>query len=270
MRCPVDKDNKSLHNENSIEDSLKSAFGYAEEQLLAEFQQAEQEADLYHDNTGYQNLYLRLVESGYIEKNGKSPKKRYRRLKSAGKVILVAAVLFTLVMMSGIGVIGQKNFEYQPKVVSDVGKNIVWDNTSNLNEIDDTEKAYFEIKEQLGIKVLKLNYIPKELVYNNLKINKGHATIEFNYKDKKLHLMQVKYAVENSDSFASDRIEKHAYKEIYNKWLDKNIIIRKNELSDGSIEYEAELYENNVYYYISGIIDEDTFIKIIEDLAFIS
>lgn len=264
----MDKDNKSLHNENSIEDSLKSAFGYAEEQLLAEFQQAEQEADLYHNNTGYQNLYSRLVESGYIEKNGKSPKKRYRRLKSAGKVILVAAVLFTLVMMSGIGVVGQKNFEYQPKVVSDVGKNIVWDNTKNLAETGDIEKAYSEIREQLGIKVLKLNYIPNNMKFTEVVIARGHATLMFNYQDKNLHVIHVKYAVENSDGFASDRADKPVYKEIYNKWLDKNIILRKNELNDGNIEYEVELYEYNTYYYIAGLLDEDVFVKIIEEISF--
>lgn len=264
----MDKDNKSLHNENSIEDSLKSAFGYAEEQLLAEFQQAEQEADLYHNNTGYQNLYSRLVESGYIEKNGKSPKKRYRRLKSAGKVILVAAVLFTLVMMSGIGVVGQKNFEYQPKIVSDVRKNIVWDNTTNLAEVDGIEKAYNEIKEQLGIKVLKLNYFPNGMVYSDSKIIKGHATIQFNIKEKKIYLIQVKYSIENSDGFSSDRVNVQEYKKIYNNWLSRDIVIRKNELDDGNIEYEAELYEENAYYYISGIVDENTFIKIIEGLSF--
>lgn len=53
---------------------------------------------------------------------------------------------------------------------------------------------------------------------------------------------------------------------IHNKWLNKDIEIQKTVTKSGNVEFSAEIIIDDSYYYLSGIMEEDEFIDIIENL----
>ena len=55
---------------------------------------------------------------------------------------------------------------------------------------------------------------------------------------------------------------------MYNKWLEKDIIIEKNKLDDGSIEYSILVYMDDVSYRIIGKFTEKDLSKIVNNLNF--
>ena len=50
---------------------------------------------------------------------------------------------------------------------------------------------------------------------------------------------------------------------VYNQYLDMEIMVYQQELSDGNKEYGMIINENNAYYFLEGIIEEEEFIKIV-------
>ena len=55
---------------------------------------------------------------------------------------------------------------------------------------------------------------------------------------------------------------------IYSKWIDESIAVEKNILQDGLVEYSAGINHENEGYYLSGIVDEKVFIKMVDWLLF--
>ena len=47
-----------------------------------------------------------------------------------------------------------------------------------------------------------------------------------------------------------------------------NILVEKNVLENNLIEYSASIDKKEVGYYLSGMIDETDFLKIVEGLNF--
>ena len=77
------------------------------------------------------------------------------------------------------------------------------------------------------------------------------------------NVIQRTRAVENSANLVSDRNELEI---IHNKWLNKDIEIQKTVTKSGNVEFSAEIIIDDSYYYLSGIMEEDEFIDIIENL----
>ncbi|MDY6236895.1 MAG: DUF4367 domain-containing protein [Hungatella hathewayi] len=190
------------------------------------------------------------------------------RLSQAGnymrKPAFVALLVVLIVGGTSVGTSAKKAYDYRMRERS-VGKsNLVWNNDQYiLSEEDGVDKAYNEIEELLGIKPLKMAYLPFEMKFVKIELNGGNATIEFSYKEKKFYFTQAKYPMAASNNVASDRA---VYKEVYNIWLDKNIRMEMNSLVSGDIEYSAVINYKGAYYYLAGIIDEDEFAEILKNI----
>lgn len=190
--------------------------------------------------------------------------------KQAGRYMQRPAFVALLVVLilggTSAGVSAKKAYDYRMRE-REVGKSdIVWNNDEYvLTEDDGLDLAYLEIVEQLNIKPLKFMFLPFEMKFEELKIYSDHANIQFMYDDKIINCVQSKKPVTSSNNVISDR---NGYKKIYNYGLDISISIEKNELANDMIEYSANFDLNGCYYYVSGIINEDEFIKIIENLAY--
>lgn len=192
------------------------------------------------------------------------------RLSQAGnymrKPAFVALLVVLIVGGTSVGTSAKKAYDYRMKE-EEIGKNvIVWNNDDYVLKDDDgIDEAYKEIEKTVGIKPLKMKYIPFDMKFIKTELNGGNATIEFLYKDRKIYFVQAKYPVTASNSITSDRT---AYMEIYNYWLKKNIRIEMNTLKKDVIEYSTAIEYDGAYYYISGIMAETEFIEILNNLNF--
>ena len=86
--------------------------------------------------------------------------------------------------------------------------------------------------------------------------------MDYSYKEKMIYVIQAIGTDVNSDNITSDRVD---YKSVYNKWLDEDIVIEKGTEVD---EFSAMYEQDKQYYYVEGIMEEDEFIKMIEEMMF--
>ncbi|PNV60827.1 hypothetical protein C0033_16675 [Clostridium sp. chh4-2] len=265
----MDNNSKNNINDNSIDEKLKTAFGYSDEQLLAEFEAAEAQwkasPELQEElkaPEGELEKILAMAHERRQEQEGK--KKRHFRLRNAWKPLLVAALLGALVMSSGIGGSAKRSYEYK-KRESDISSKVVWNNSENLVKYGKSKEAYQYIEENLGINVICFNELPEGLTYKYLTSGQNYAVLTYENDDKRVSLTEVRYSIDNSGATYADT---DSYTTIYNKFLELDIPIRKNILQDGQIEYTSDFELENAYYSISGNVSEESFITIVKSLYF--
>lgn len=265
----MDNNSKNNINDNSIDEKLKTAFGYSDEQLLAEFEAAEAQwkasPELQEElkaPEGELEKILAMAHERRQEQEGK--KKRHFRLRNAWKPLLVAALLGALVMSSGIGGSAKRSYEYK-KREGDISSKVVWNNTENLIKYGKSEDAYQDIEDSLGINVICLNKLPEGLTFQYLTLGRNYAVLTFENEDKRVSLTEVRYSIDNSGATYSDT---DTYVTVYNKYLELDIPVRKNILQDGLIEYTSDFELDNAYYSVVGNVSEDSFVNIIKNLFF--
>lgn len=181
-------------------------------------------------------------------------------------LLLAAAIAGALLWTTGIGVSGRKELEYRPNVRNGSNSDIAWNNESeNYMDVDNEDEAYRVIEEELGIPVLKLGYRPEGMKFSKLVLEKDFALIVFEYNGKKIHLIESQRFNENSNAFSSDRKE---HIEVENEWLGRMLEIEKNVNEEGQSEYSTRLEQDKYFYYLEGILKDDEFKRIVEELSF--
>lgn len=282
-----------------IQDHLKKVYGFSEEQLLKEVERAEKSVSDSDFPGAEERIFQKLMErKAKEEKTKKSverdkaepkellpsvtevenpepetkeptkseekePEKKKVRFRKKG-IFLAAAVAAILALMLGSTAIGEKNY-FLRRVGDDVNYQIAVDNSKNKLTPSKVEEAYDQIEKELEIEVLKLNYMPAEMYFDDLVIADGKALISFVYEDNKIYLVQEKKNKDISIDVDSDRKEK-VEEEVYNSWLKKELVIYKHVLDKDRVEYYTEIYEDGAQYRFMGIMALDEFKKIIEFL----
>ena len=143
---------------------------------------------------------------------------------------------------------------------------MVLNSGQNIIETGELEDAYKRVEKELGISVLRLNYIPEEMVFNKVSILNNRAKFEFNYDNRIIYFVQEREGKEISRGLQSDR--KKTDRVIKNKWLNMDTIIEENILNNRDIEYSVIIYFENVSYRLFGILPERELISIVENLNF--
>lgn len=203
--------------------------------------------------------------SGNREGGKKKPLPYCFRTAGVAAACMVAAIaIFNL--RPELDVMGKRNYTYVSNVKEGDKTDIVWNNQENYISFGGKlEAAYDEIEKQLGINVLKVNYLPPNVHLSKVNIDAGQARLTFSYESNFIYVLEVLYSKNNSGNRFSDGKE---YIFVYNEWLEQNIPIQRIEQESGQYEYSAYVEVENAYYYIHGAIDEENFIKIIENVSF--
>lgn len=208
-----------------------------------------------------------VVISEEVKKETPSFRKSQSIFRKKRMKVLLVAVAAGIAVFGGTMVASGKR-EYNYGIYPIVGKqNLVMKNNAVLDTADDLETAYQRIEDELGIPVLQLDHIPKGMDYNRLVLKRNIAIIEFKYNGKFFYLTEEKYASgkETFNVKISDRV---IFTQIHNKWINEDIAIEKNLLEDNLVEYSARIDQKETGYYLSGMIDETDFLKIVEGLNF--
>lgn len=289
---------KSVDEE--IQSHLKKVYGFSEDQLLKEVEEAEKSVNDLNFSGAEDRIYKRMMErrAGREKKEEtgkkyepdelfetvmpdgpvvsivadkpdaentdkeKSPVRKAVRFKKK-TFLLVAAVAAVLALMVGSTAIGEKNYFFR-RVGDGVSHNQAIDNDNNKLDSSKLEEAYKEISEKLNIQVLRLGYIPKELYFEELVITNKKALIIFDYNGNKIHFIQERRDKETSISPQSDR--RKINNEVYNEWIKQIISISENLLDEGCIENSVEIFTEKNQYRIMGVMEREEFEKIIKYL----
>ncbi len=285
--------------DQKISESLREAFGYSDDQLLKQLDQANEtfrdvnftdaedrlmkrflarKAELEKETaaqaptpvpknesanpeTTEKIIKETVPELSELEEKKKSEKKVIRFGKK--KVLATAALVAVIAGMLGGTAIGKKSYFFRQS--KEILNTVVVDNDKTKEENSKLENAYVDITNNFGNEILKLKYYPQNMYYESYKLYRDEAQIKFTYEDKMFAIYMMKNDESTSVNFESDRKSK---KTVFNKWLNKDIEYAENTLSDKEIEYEAMIIVNHVVYYIIGTMPGDEYEKILKNLTY--
>lgn len=197
------------------------------------------------------------------------PEKKQRRpfrLGRSRKVFLLAAAVAVLGL--GMTMVTQGNRWYELRQYPLQAERNVLANHNSVAKVDkggDLNGAYKQIENTLDMTVLVLGDVPFEMKFQKLILDEDFAVLKFELDGKAVYFKQRKVSDKNemSEIMVSDR---EVYMSVHNKWLNQEIPIEMNVLKDGLIEYSAGLNENDAFYYLSGIMDEEIFINLVKNI----
>ncbi len=253
----------------ALKKCLKEAYGYSDEQLRKEMEEAEQSLNDSDFPGAEERIYQKIMEREAAEKkaantgagtNAPDRKKAVRLGKK--RVFLVAILAAAFVGLLGLTAVGEKSYFFRMR---EANKGIIFDVGDNLQKASSLERAYEEIENHLGVEMLKLNYIPSKLQIEEISIEDGWSEIRFDYDGNKIYYVQAKKHSETSIGVNSDRKEKNS---IWNDWLKKEITFNESKLEDGQSEYEAQIIIEDVLYSIYGKMELEEFTNIVKNMSF--
>lgn len=285
MRCFVDSKKIKGQQDDYIMDEIKAAYGFSERQLKMDMDDA-----IAHPDTspelkapdGEFELIMQKVKTWMKEREEKqsdssvsdplpdtngssSPPRRFRRRKWS-RVVVAAAVVGVICVGGTVCVVGRNGFQYGEVSESDGNKGVVWNNVPVLaGDIKTAEDACDEIAKELGIPVLSLSYVPSDMFFQELVFEGKRAIIKWEYNDHIIRLTELGDEEEIVNMHISDRIP---YAKQHNRLLGEDVILSKNYLTNGAVEFSAEITTKTAYYLLSGIMEEDEFKKIVENMRY--
>lgn len=205
------------------------------------------------------------------KKKAKKARKRFHFPRKKRAVFVVAA---TMVLVLGIGMTSLGGRPYWLKVADLVlgNENTVTVDTEGEDRIlttDVSEKeAYEQIKEELGIEPVQLQYMPAGMEFDRCVIEKelGTAKLLYLYQEQ---ILEYEICYQYSDVARSISTEDNLLQS-YKKEKD-GVEISIREFQIESIEqsmYSVTFERQDVLYRLRGIINREEMEKIVENLFF--
>lgn len=205
------------------------------------------------------------------KKKAKKARKRFHFPRKKRAVFVVAA---TMVLVLGIGMTSLGGRPYWLKVADLVlgNENMVKVNTEGEDRIEttkvDEKEAYEQIKEELGIEPVQLQYMPAGMEFDRCVIEKelGTAKLLYLYQEQ---ILEYEICYQYSDVARSISTEDNLLQS-YKKEKD-GVEISIREFQVESIEqsmYSVTFERQDVLYRLRGIINREEMEKIVENLFF--
>ena len=234
-------------------------------EILRSFEQAEKDTSSLPLNPPpadeFDRIWTRIqAERELIPDPVPTVKPRRRRINKIFEVGVAAAVL----TVGGCFVaMGTKSYFYRDGRM--VKQGIVYNNDSKVMTVRDEEEAYEKISEELGMKTLRLGYIPEKMYLQDVMLGNGYGKLQYEYDGNKIFFVQAKNKVEASTVHSSDA------KEIYNIWNPRLRIDIEVCQEKGKTELqmkEAQFAYNGVYYHLLGKMSQEEFDEMVRKIHF--
>lgn len=238
----------------------------AEFELVKEKLERQETINRALDNVLEKSLEIEKSIDEELKKETAMPKKKTTSWGKRKKTFLLAAAVAVLGL--GSTMVAQGHRAYELKQYSIVGqKNITvnYNSALRLDQSGNLDEAYKQIVEVLHIKICRLGDIPSDMKFKELILEESYAALKFDLNGKIVYFEQRKISRQNevSDINSSDRNAKIM---VDNEWLNREIAVERNILEDGEVEYSAGFVENNISYYLSGIMDEVIFKDLVKGI----
>lgn len=179
-----------------------------------------------------------------------------------------------MILVLGIGMTSLGGRPYWLKVADLVlgNENTVKVNTEGEDRLEttkvDEKEAYEQIKEELGIEPVQLQYMPAGMEFDKCIVEKelGTAKIYYLYKEQVIQYEMYLQNADNAYSVAQEDKSKLSYK-IENG--DMQITVKELEIIEGTqSEFLAMFQDRKIMYRLIGIMEKEEFEKILKNLYF--
>lgn len=206
-----------------------------------------------------------------IEK--KAGKKKVKKRKRHWKVYGIVAIVAVLAMMWSMVSIGGTPFF--GRVLNDIigDREMVKVNTEredgDKNKVDEYDEfqVYEEIKEKLGVDVVRLKRTSEDMLLVQSDIDESLKRVCLIYENEDGSIQyQMEIQVENK-SYGYD-IEDEKIKEFQIEVGGHTIDVSQYQLPNGGKENVAKFVYKDVFYTLNGIMDEEKFKDLLKNLYF--
>lgn len=268
----MEDNNKDLTQDKLVDNLLQSLCGFSDEQLLKEFEEADQDTTLDPNIQVYPDEFDRIWEDICAERKAAvegeaaaDVEEVVKKKRWSWKKIAVLAVAATLATASICFVaVGKKSFFYREKG-GNLNSNIVYDNDTSIIIFEEQEEAYELIEKELKIKPFKLGYIPEGMVFDHLEINNRSAIMTYKYKGEIIYFVQTTDQTEASNNHSTDGQD---IKKVKNIRLMEDILVKKEEGDNGRNLLETQFAYKESFCWLYGVMNEDEFLKIVERIIY--
>lgn len=276
---------------NCIEETARELFGYDDASLNAEMNEAERAwaaekaanpeaaAKAQRDaDEGFDKLMANIRKTGiqpvseaeYEEeekKNNLEHRQTMQPRKRKKKFILLVAAVLVMGFGTTMVVVAHREYKYSSYPLEAKRNRFVKQNAVMKEVSGKLEEAYKEIEEKLNIKVLTLAHIPAGMEFEKMVIDDDCAVIQFLYEGKRIYLREKQYS-ESKEVIEVITSDRKSCEPVYNAWLDETILVEENKLETGLIEYSATIDQDDTLYYLSGVMEKDEFVKMVEGVCY--
>lgn len=234
-----------------------------DEDLIA---MADEREKLLMESEELQDIDIPVEKLAEIHRRIEERNRGVRRIRVRRRMAVVLAAV--LVLCAGIGLVGSGSKLYRPEIIRNSGGDEAGtkiENTDSVYREFNDEEVCQEIQEKLGVLPVRFGYQPDGmyLVKYWIKEDVNNAFISYKIGLNRLHIYINKKHDEASISNQSD-----------NEIID-TLNIESCGLEVGIEEYQDEQLQTyytvsfeylNTYYFISGMMEKDEFIKILENI----
>ena len=183
------------------------------------------------------------------------------RRRCVNKIFAVGVAAAVLTVGGCFVAMGTKSYFYRDG--RRVSNGVVYNNDSKVITVRDEEEAYEKVSEELGVKTLKLGYMPEEMYFEDVMLEKGYGKIQYQYKNERVFFIQAKSDSRTSMVHSSDAKEKY---EIWNSGLHIKIDVCNESIGENRHGYMAQFVYNGVYYCLSGVIEQHEFDEMLKKI----
>ena len=214
------------------------------------------------DNDAGNVVEIRATETSVASDHTKTVRRPRIRLRAALAAALVA------ILALGVGMVGSGKKVYLPVVSQREDGD---ENTTKVNNSDsavassyDEEEVCQEIEDQLGVLPVRFGHRPQDMVLQEYWLKDDQeAILRYVCGTKRLHVYISKDYNESSINFKMDGILKDTV-ELESMFME--IPVYEYEDSKGNMYMQSSFEYLNTYYSISGLMDEEEFKKILENI----
>lgn len=213
-----------------------------------------------------QNIHMPREKLEEIYREAERRRKVVRKKKIRYR--MVAALAAALVLCVGAGVISSGNKVYVPEIFQrEVGD----DTTIKINNADavasqyDEEEVCQEIEDKLGVLPVRFGFRPEgiELIEYWIKTDENEAILRYGIKEDEL---QIYISKDFNDSVINNQPDGENLDTILVESCGISISIDVIDDSEGGKFYTTSFEYLNTYYSINGMMTEEDFIKVLENI----
>lgn len=205
---------------------------------------------------------IRATETSTASNHTKTARRPRIRLRAALAAALVA------ILALGVGMVGSGKKVYLPVVSQredgDESTTVVDNNEGNVDSGYDEEEVCQEIEDKLGVLPIRFGYQPQGMMIQEYWIKDDQdAILKYAYGTKRLHVYISKDYDESSINLEMDGVLKDT---VQAEAMFIEVPVYEYEDSKGNVYMQSSFEYLNTYYSISGMLEQDEFEKILENI----
>ena len=200
--------------------------------------------------------------------------KTMHRKKKKRYVVLALAAVLVLVFGSVMTSVGSKSYwkVLWDRIAGDEDAQFINVEEMDVHETQDLDEVhiYKEIWNELGISTVRWGYFPENTYLKDYEIDKDQTKATFIYECNGEIIRYVMYMNDEDSSLGQIKTDRLIGEYQVETGEGISVSVKEYDIEDmEENRYAAEFEYDDAQYQIMGIIDEEEFTKIIENLIFL-